>query len=126
MENESGTISSTLIGMPFSGKDENEAAVISFTYNELGSTAAAVVISNGIITVLGYDSVSGTLQIVRSGFQDCVTDCVCDSEPATCLMVLGDCVGACGSCYAAPNPLTCVSCAGYLAGFGYCVWDCLE
>lgn len=70
MENESGTISSTLIGMPFSGKDENETAVISFTYNELGSTAAAVVISNGIITVLGYDSVSGTLQIVRSGFQD--------------------------------------------------------
>mgnify|MGYP000992890219 CR=1 FL=1 len=71
MENESGTISSTLIGMPFSGKDEIETAVISFTYNELGSTAAAVVIiSNGIITVLGYDSVSGTLQIVRSGFQD--------------------------------------------------------
>ncbi|WP_292373033.1 hypothetical protein [Methanosarcina sp. UBA411] len=42
MENESGTISSTLVGMPFSGKDENETAVISFTYNDLGSTAAAV------------------------------------------------------------------------------------
>ena len=124
MENESGTITSTLVGMPFSGKYENETAVISFTYNELGSTAAAVVVSNGIFTVLGYDSVSGTVQILRSEYWDCVTDCVCNAEPAQCAIMLGACLGACGSCIATPNPWTCLACASCLFGFEYCVWDC--
>jgi len=125
MENESETITSTLVAMPFSGKDENETAVISFTYYELGSTATAVVVSNGIFTILGYDSISGTVQILRSGFWSCVSDCVCDSEPATCVLILSGCLGACGSCIAAPNPWTCLPCIGCFGASGYCVGGCI-
>lgn len=125
MANESGTITSTLVAMPFSGKDENETAVISFVYNELGSAAAVVVVSNGMFTTLGYDSISGTVQILETGFWSCVTDCVCAAEPAACTLILAGCVGACGSCAAAPTPWNCIPCAGCLLAFGYCVWDCI-
>ncbi|MEA1999857.1 MAG: hypothetical protein U9N61_11130 [Euryarchaeota archaeon] len=127
MVNESGgTITSTLVAMPFSGKDKNETAVISFAYNELGSTAAAVVVSNGMLTTWGYDSISGTVQIQKNEFWSCVTECVCDAEPATCTLILSGCLAACGSCIAVPNPWTCVACAGCLVAYHYCVWDCVE
>lgn len=124
MENESGTITSTLVGMPFSGKDENDTAVISFTYDELESTAAAVVVSNGIFTVSGYDSVSGTVQTLRSSHWDCISDCVCDAEPATCTMLLSGCLGACAGCISGWTLPTCIPCLGCLYGFEYCFWDC--
>lgn len=95
-----------------------------FTYDELGSTAAAVVVSNGIFTVLGYDSVSGTVQTLRSSYWDYITDCICDSAPASCTMVVSGCLGACGACIAARTISNCLPCAGCFYGFEYCVWDC--
>ena len=127
MVNESGgTITSTLVAMPFSGKDENETAVISFAYNELGSTAAAVVVSNGMFTTLGYDSISGTVQILKSEFWSCMTECICDAEPATCMLILSGCFAVCGSCIAVPNPWSCAACAGCVGAYHYCVYDCIK
>lgn len=63
--NESGTITSLIVAMPYNGKDKNDSAVITFVSNELGTAAVAAVISNGMLSVVNYDAVTeGTVTIM--------------------------------------------------------------
>ncbi len=59
--NDDGTITTTIVAMPFSGENENDTAAITFASNELGTAAIAGVLSNGMITMLGYDRTSITI-----------------------------------------------------------------
>ncbi|MEA1895092.1 MAG: halocin C8-like domain-containing protein [Euryarchaeota archaeon] len=108
--NESGTITTTLVAMPFSGADGDVTAVITFASNELGSAAVAVVISDGMLTTLGYDSISGEVQI--RGIDYC----------SFCMWAVGGICAfiahqGCGAgclyiCTKVPNPLWAAICYG--------------
>lgn len=69
---ENETVTTTLVGIPFNGTDENESAVIVFASNELGSAAVAGVRSGGEITMLQYDSVTDQVQIRGAACEFCM------------------------------------------------------
>ena len=107
--NESGTIATTLVAMPFSGADGNMTAVITFASNELGSAAAAVVVSNGMLTTLGYDSISGEVQMRVDYCGFCMW-----SVDKICGFIAGkSCTAGCAAlCLRVPNPAWVVICYG--------------
>ena len=107
--NESGTITSTLVAMSFSGKNENETAVITFVSNELGSAAVAAVVSNGMLTILGYDHISGEVQI-----RGIVCDfCMWAVSKICAFIATAGCASGCAAlCLKVPNPLWVVICWG--------------
>ena len=108
--NESGTITTTLVAMPFSGADGNVTAVITFASNELGSAAVAVVISDGMLTTLGYDSISGEVQILSI---DYCSFCMWAVGGICAVIAHKGCGAGClYVCTKVPNPLWAAICYG--------------
>jgi halocin C8-like bacteriocin domain-containing protein len=129
--NESGTVATTLVAMPFSGADGNMTAVITFASNELGSAAAAVVVSNGMLTTLGYDSISGEVQI--RGIDYC-SFCMWAVGGICASITNMGCTAVCAlTCRVVPNPAWAVICFGtcwlicnYIVSYDACGNDAEE
>jgi hypothetical protein len=124
--NESGTITTLIVGMPFDSKNKNESAIITYASNELGNAAAAGILSNGMRTILGYDSLSGEVQI-----QGVVCDFCMWAFTGVCAFITNQgCSSGCTAlCLRVPNPLWVVTCyvscrllCSFVISYGACNW----
>lgn len=128
--NDDGTITSTIVGMPFSGKNEDDIAVITFVSNELGNAAIAGAVSNGMIMILGHDPISGDVQIQSWECSICTW-----AVSGICQFLANK---ACGSgcatlCLTVPNPLwvavcytVCYVTCKYVVAQNACNWGAEE
>jgi len=107
--NDDGTITTTIVAMPFSGQNKNDTAAITFVSNELGNAAIASVVSNGMITMLSHNPISGDVQIQSLECDLCIW-----AVGFICKNIVG---GQCGevcllACLKVPNPLWVAICYG--------------
>ncbi|NOR48182.1 MAG: hypothetical protein GQ533_09100 [Methanosarcinaceae archaeon] len=128
--NDDGTITTTIVGMPFSGKNENDTAVITFVSNELGNVAIASVVSNGMIMILNHDPISGDVQI-----QSLECDICLWAVSGICNFLANKaCSSGCATlCLTVPNPLwvavcftVCYVTCRYIVAQNACNWGAGE
>ena len=126
--NESMTVTTTLVTMPFIKEASDEKAFLVFASNELGSEARAVVAHDGMISYLRYDPAVVGLTEDDDGL-------VCDfclyafSRICGFIADTGCGVGCFNLCIKPTHPLIIVGCAGacalacdYFVAHGACNW----
>ncbi len=126
--NESMTVTTTLVTMPFIKEASDEKAFLVFASNELGSEARAVVAHDGMISYLRYDPAVVGLTEDDDGL-------VCDfclyafSRICGFIADTGCGVGCFNLCIKPTHPLIIIGCAGacalacdYFVAHGACNW----
>jgi len=128
--NDDGTITTTIVAMPFSDQNENNTAAITFVSNELGNAAIAAVVSNGMITMLSQNPISGDVQI-----QSVECDICLWAVGGICafLAVKGCGAGCAALCLKVPNPVWVVACytvcyltCNFIVAYEACSWGAGE